>query len=225
MPTSNPPSTHGAETPPTKESSRLVRFWIASIIGALLLLGLYTFHPQLLHRAANAWIIHQHTPKADAIVVLGGGLQTRPFAAAELYRQNIAPKILLMHVEPSPTTELGLTPTEQDLTRQILLQQGVPASDLITIGHNVSSSYEEALAVQQWLSTNQNQHLLIPTDPFHTRRVNSLYHKLLRDTPTQLSIQSVPQPQYSPSNWWQTEEGLIAFQNEVVKYAFYRLKY
>jgi uncharacterized SAM-binding protein YcdF (DUF218 family) len=122
-------------------------------------------------------------------------------------------------------TELGLTPTEQDLTRQILLQQGVPASDLITIGHNVSSSYEEALAVQQWLSTNQNQHLIIPTDPFHTRRVNWLYHKLLRDTPTQLSIQSVPQPQYSPSNWWQTEEGLIAFQNEVIKYAFYRLKY
>ena len=30
---------------------------------------------------------------------------------------------------------------------------------------------------------------------------------------------------YGDSNWWQHEEGLISFQNEVIKFAFYLVKY
>ncbi len=28
--------------------------------------------------------------------------------------------------------------------------------------------------------------------------------------------------EYSTANWWQQEEGVIAFQNEVMKYVYYR---
>jgi len=31
--------------------------------------------------------------------------------------------------------------------------------------------------------------------------------------------------QYTVDNWWKTEGGVIAFQNEVIKFIYYRLKY
>jgi hypothetical protein len=36
---------------------------------------------------------------------------------------------------------------------------------------------------------------------------------------------AVSQPNYAPTNWWQNEEGVIAFQNEIAKYIYYRLAY
>jgi uncharacterized SAM-binding protein YcdF (DUF218 family) len=196
-------------------------------IAAISLLLVVTFlcRRLLLHAAADCWIVDQPVTQADAIVVLGGGLQTRPFAAAKFHQQGKAPKILVMNVKPSPTTELGLTPTEQELTRKVLLAQGVPASDLVEIGDHVASSHDEALAVRDWLILTGATHLIIPTDPFHTRRVSWLYDRQLRDLGVKVLVTAVPQLEYTPADWWFHEEGLIAFQNEVIKYLFYRFKY
>ena len=32
-------------------------------------------------------------------------------------------------------------------------------------------------------------------------------------------------PGYTRAEWWKTEAGMIAFQNEIMKYLYYRLKY
>jgi uncharacterized SAM-binding protein YcdF (DUF218 family) len=45
--------------------------------------------------AANLWIVSDPVSRATAIVVLGGGLETRPFVAAELWRRGHADKILI----------------------------------------------------------------------------------------------------------------------------------
>jgi hypothetical protein len=41
----------------------------------------------------------------------------------------------------------------------------------------------------------------------------------------QVEIEAVPVHQYSAEDWWQHEDGVVAFQNEVLKYAYYRLKH
>jgi len=33
------------------------------------------------------------------------------------------------------------------------------------------------------------------------------------------------QPGVQPPHWWNHEQGVIAFQNEIIKYAYYRFKY
>ena len=130
-----------------------------------------------------------------------------------------------MNVKLSPTTKLGITLPEKDLTRQVLLKQEVPDSDCITIGDGVASTYDESRAVRAWLEKTGAKKVIIPTDLFHTRRVCWLFQKQLKGTGARALVTAVETESYGATNWWRHEEGLIAFQNEVIKLAYYHLKY
>jgi len=67
--------------------------------------------------------------------------------------------------------------------------------------------------------------VITPKDVFHTRRVRWLYRKELRSTGITTEIEAVPVHEYEVKDWRQHEQGVIAFQNEVLKYAYYRIKY
>ena len=205
-------------------ASGLVVLWSCGLVVLLSLLC-FVFRSPLLTGLANAWIVNDPLEKADAIVVLGGGLDIRPFAAARLYREGLAPKILLMDVRLAPTTNLGITPPEKDLTRQVLLKQEVPDSDCITVGHGVATTYDESRAVRAWLAETGAKRVIIPTDLFHTRRVRWLFHKQLKGTGATVTVRAVAPTEYTTTNWWRHESGLISFQNEVLNRRTYHLKY
>lgn len=195
-------------------------------MGCLGLLAVaFVFRAPLLTGLANLWIVNEPVTKADAIVVLGGGLENRPFAAAKLFHDGIAPKILYMDVKLSPTTELGITPPERELTHRVLLSQGVPETAMEAIGNGVSSTYDESRAVRAWVEKTGAKSLLIPTDLFHTRRARWLFRKELKGTGAQIRVVAVAPREYQATNWWQREQGLIAFQNEWIKLPYYWLKY
>jgi uncharacterized SAM-binding protein YcdF (DUF218 family) len=158
-------------------------------------------------------------------VVLGGGVQTRPFEAARLYHGGYAPKILIDSPLLRPTDEIGLTPRDTDVTKQILLKQGIPEAAIWEFGKNVSSTYEEAIALHDWVRQNGAKKLLVIGDLFQTRRARWLFQKQLEETGVQVIILSAPPLEYDATNWWRHEEGLISFQNELIKYALYRVKY
>jgi uncharacterized SAM-binding protein YcdF (DUF218 family) len=90
---------------------------------------------------------------------------------------------------------------------------------------NVNSTYEEALALRDWVKQNGARKIVIVSDPFHTRRVKWLFRKELATTGAQVLTAVAPPLEYDSSNWWKHEEGLIAFQNELIKYGLYRMKY
>lgn len=174
---------------------------------------------------ANAWIVNETPTKADAIVVLGGGVEYRPFAAAQLYQQGLAPRVLIMDVKLSATDELGLTQPERAVTQQILLRHGVPNSSIDPIGQMVSNTYEESLAVGDWAQTNGVKRVIIATEIFHTRRVRWLFHKVLKGSGIDIQVVAVQPREYAATNWWRHEQGLINFQNEWVKLPYYWVKY
>ena len=127
---------------------------------------------------------------------------------------------------------MGLTVPEFVLAREILLTNGVPESAIEMIGTNVTSTRDEALAARAWLLTHHASRItdhasriIIPTDIFHTRRVRWIFQKALRGSRTEVHVAAVEVPRYTATNWWHHEEGLIAFQNEVVKSLYYHLKY
>jgi uncharacterized SAM-binding protein YcdF (DUF218 family) len=191
------------------------------VLGALA----WFFRAPLLSGIANAWIVHDPLSQADAIVVLGGGVQTRPFEAARLFRDGYAPRVLVASPERKPTDEMGLTAGDTETTKQILVKRGVPDSAIVVFGNEVSSTHEEALALRNWLEQTGAKKIIIVSDPFHTRRVRWLFRKELATTGGQILTGVAAPLKYTVSSWWQTEQGLIEFQNEVIKYAYYRVKY
>jgi uncharacterized SAM-binding protein YcdF (DUF218 family) len=194
-------------------------------IGCALLLVACVFRAPLLTGLAEAWVVNDPAAKADAIVILGGGLENRPFAAAKLFHDGVAPQILYMDVRLSPPEELGITPPEKEQTRRILLSNGVPETAMTVIGTNVASTYDESRAVRAWIEKSGAKTIIIPTDPFHTRRVHWIFSKELRDTKAQIHVVAIKPLRYGIEDWWRHEEGVIAFQNEVIKYLYYRIEY
>src|SRR5262245_49465794 len=77
--------------------------------------------------AANLWIVSDPVSRADAVVVLGGGLETRPFVAAELWRRGLADKILISQGPEERAASVGSIPPHSELNREMLLKLGVPA--------------------------------------------------------------------------------------------------
>lgn len=205
---------------------RLLKRLIVTLLMLCALLGIsYVFRAPLLRGAASVWIVSDPLSRADAIVVLGGGPSTRPFEAARLFHQGLAPKILLTNSQPAPATQPSLLPADADLERSILLSENVPASCIFMAPEPVDSTYLEALSVRTWAKTNNIKRLIVATDVFHTRRVRWLFRKELGPAGIQVEVDAVPVREYTTTNWWQHDDGIVAFENEILKYAYYRLKY
>jgi uncharacterized SAM-binding protein YcdF (DUF218 family) len=249
---SSQPSTLNHQPSTRKWPHRLL--WFAAFCF-LLSAFFFVFRTPLLRSAANLWIVDDPVPHADAIVILGGGLEYRPFAAAQIYSNLVhrssaisasqhdtvsaflSPIILISQPELSPTAQLGLTTPESVLARQVLLKLGIPESAIQMLGTNVTSTHDEALALKQWAQNHNTHSVVIPTDIFHTRRVRWTFQRALRDVrmPTsglrpltsdrvQVHVMAIDPPRYGRTNWWYVEEGLIAFQNEVLKSLYYHLR-
>lgn len=197
----------------------------AFLVAVLLGLSGWICRVPILKGLAHAWIINDPVTKADAIVVLGGGVDTRPFAAARLYHQGFAPRILIMFCETNSATELGLTPSEDDLTRKVLESQNVPPSAITVVGRGVASTFEESIAVHEWGTTNRIKTLIIPTELFHTRRVRWVFRRTFKDSGVRFILVPIPGWNYDSDNWWLHEGGVTSFQNELVKSVFYHLRY
>jgi uncharacterized SAM-binding protein YcdF (DUF218 family) len=218
--------------PPVIRRSRLhrCRWLIRAAYPVLIVCLLWLAREPLMIWLAQAWIVNDPLQKSDAIVVLGGGVNRRPFEAARLYRAGYAPRILIMQVKIESAERMGVARSETDVIREILLQKGIPATAIEVIGHQVSSTYEESLALRDWVQKNaltsgRHLQLILPTDLFHSRRVRWIFNRQLKKSDVALSIEALPQEKYSALNWWRQEDGLLAFQNEIVKYVYYRIKY
>ncbi len=200
--------------------------WLLRVVCLFTLLGLgYCFRTPLLTGLANFWIVNEPPAKADAIVVLGGGLQYRPFQAAVLYHKGFAARILITDVRHRPTDQMGLTQPERRVTEQALLKQAVPKSAIVPVGKSVTTTFDEAVAVRDWVNTTGAKRLIIVTEIFHTRRARWIFRKVLRNTGTEILAVAAQPQEYQATNWWQNEEGVIAFQNEVAKMFYYFFKY
>jgi uncharacterized SAM-binding protein YcdF (DUF218 family) len=179
----------------------------------------------LLSGLARAWIVNNPPGKADAIVILGGGVQCRPFAAARLYTAGAAPKVLIPDVRSNLTDLLNLTPAEKVVTRNILIQAGVPEANIITVGHSVSNTFQESLGAREWAKEHGAKRLIIATELFHTRRALWIFRKQLKPLNTEVQVVAVQPEEYGATNWWHQEQGLIAFQTEWIKLPYYWLRY
>lgn len=196
------------------------------LLAAIVLLSLATFIARhaLLREAAAAWIVSDAAAPADAAAVLGGGLEYRPFAAADFYRRGLVSKILVSNIGAGPAERLGVLRSHVRANMEVLEKLGVPGAAIQPFGSNLKDTYEEAVALHDWAKRSGAHTILVPTDIFATRRLRWIMRRVFGNDAIVL-VQAIDPPDYTRNDWWKTEGGLVTFQNEVVKYIYYRVKY
>lgn len=179
----------------------------------------------LLRCAASLWIVSDPVTRADAIVILGGNFHVRPLIAADLYRRGLANKILVSQTVDMQQASVAVIPTDTELNRAALLSLGVPPAAVESFGNANTNTREEAVAVRQWAERNAASKFIIPAEIFSARRVRWIFQRELSGSGATIEVPSFEPPGYTRGEWWKAEQGVIAFQNELIKYIYYRLKY
>jgi uncharacterized SAM-binding protein YcdF (DUF218 family) len=204
----------------------MTRRVVLALVACIVVVGLWAWlkPDTLLRGAADLWIVSDEPAPADAVAVLGGGLEYRPFAAADYYRRGLAPKILISNVGVTPAEQLGVLQSHVRANSEVLQKLGVPAAAIEPFGDHLSDTFTEATALHEWAVRNGAHRIIVPTDIFASRRLRWTLHRVFGNDAVTL-VPAVNPPDYQRDNWWRNERGIIGFQNEVMKYLYYRLKY
>jgi uncharacterized SAM-binding protein YcdF (DUF218 family) len=202
---------------------RMLRRTLALLV-VLTVVGAWFGRVPLLTGVAQMWIVSDPPATADAVAILGGGIDTRPFAAADYYRRGLVGKILLASVGSSPAEQIGVLSAQADVERGILLKLGVPDAAIEIFGKDLTNTYQEAVALRDWAARTGARTLIVPTENFTARRLRWTLHRVFPDGVTVL-VPAIDRRDYRADDWWKSEKGVLGFQNELFKHVYYRLKY
>lgn len=209
-----------------ERGTRLRRCFAVVLVLATLCAVAWIEREALLRDAADLWIVSDPITPADAVVVLGGGIDMRPFVAADLYAKGLVKKVLLSGVDEGRSVNIGAVIGHAEGNLKVLLRLGVPEFAIETFGNANKNTREEAVSLKDWTDRNVVSVLIIPTEIFQARRVRWMFRREFAGTGVRIEVPSFDPPRlYTRAEWWKTEDGMLAFQNEVLKYFYYRLNY
>lgn len=181
--------------------------------------------------SAENLIIEKPLERADAILILSGSsvYLERTQKAALVYRQGIAPKILLT----DDGERAGWSKIERrnlkfvELARNDLIAGGVAPENIEIIAAQVSGTIDEAEALRGKVEQTGWKSVLIVTSAYHTRRSLWTFERVLENKNVQIGIVAPPTGEQtpSPSVWWLTRKGWIFVAGEYVKAVYYWLKF
>ena len=172
----------------------------------------------ILLAASRAWAVSDHLEPADAAAVLGGGLDTRPAAAAQLFKQGLVKQILV--------SDGGTGDDERrNPNRDELIRLGVPATAIAQFSISPPNTYGEARALALWARRHRLQRIIVPTEIFPSRRVRWIMRRELAPVRIGVMVEAVPPHGYDQNDWWKNQQGINNFTSEIIKYLYYRLAY
>jgi len=174
---------------------------------AALLLG------ESLLTAAGKILIYADPPhKADAIAVLSGGGEPRLQEAARLYKENLAPYIIL--------TETGLVTQKfgslSSIEKNQLVDMGVQPRDIFITEIQVDSTTGEARAIRKMINTRGYKSVLVVTDTFHSTRAHLIFEDAFQGNDLIFYIHPLRDDWFNAATWWTS---LAGWQTTVLEYA------
>jgi len=202
-------------------SSRLRRWTMGVLVPLAVLAGLYLARGAMLPLAARWLDVGVRPQPADFVMVLGGGIDTRPFAAAALVKAGLARRVLVSCVKHPPAALADSVPADEVIVRRVLIARGVPEESIAVIGQGNASTYDEARALRTLFETEPNARVLILTSEFHTRRARWIFREMLGSRRSQIAMVSTPSEEFRVDEWWRTEEGFVTIVGENVKFLLY----
>ncbi len=162
---------------------------------------------------ANLFSVHNATPGADALVVLGGRVQTRFPYTFKLYRQGYAETILMTDLRPFNPGIPGYNCSQRTIAFALrdYLEPGAPLSVVPSrTGTGCVSTFDEAWDLLAYSQSKGYKRLIIVTDEFHTRRALYAFHKIFKDSGIIVEAMGAPNAVFNAQNWWRSDSGLKA---------------
>lgn len=204
------------------------RRWLAAAAALAILCGAVWAGRWRLMALAGTLLVQTETPRrADLIFLLNGDLDTRPPAAAELWRQGYGPRIAMARSESSRAVEMGLVPNVTDLGIAMLEKLGVPRGQIVEIPFpgGVTSTFDEARALREHLARQPASSVIVVTNAIHTRRCRMIFGRVFGRGPVRFLFFGVPDRRYRVETWWENEHGFLGVYNEWLKVAYYWWRY
>jgi uncharacterized SAM-binding protein YcdF (DUF218 family) len=166
--------------------------------------------------------------RGDAIFVFAGTLIERPLEAAELYSAGYAPLVVLTRA----TAEQAITniekrgisvPTTFDLSRDVLLQLGVPEEALIAPDMIHDNTAEEARTLRMLASRHAWRRVIVVSSKYHMRRASLACSRALRGTGVEIVMRASRYDPSRPGRWWTTRSDIRWVASELPRFIAYRL--
>jgi len=179
-------------------------------------------------RAGRFLVIDRPLQSADVIVVLAGTRAERWLEGVELYREKMAPTILLSSGRIEAAEEAirsrGIRyPREVDLMKDAMTQLGVPASDIQTFPESVDNTASEATLTRTLARERGWQRIIVVTSKYHTRRSLYAFERAFRGTGVQVQVRGTRFDGARPERWWKQRADLRFVVSEYQKLLAYRL--
>lgn len=103
-----------------------------------------------------------------------------------------------------------------DLTRDALVQLGVPAGAIIGIAAAEAGTTETAAALAEWARRQPDKRVLVVVGPSHGRRYRRALRRIWPDQRTAPLVVTTPHAAFQADDWWHSRttarEGLVELQ-------------
>jgi len=170
-------------------------------------------------RGAGRWLEREDPlSHADVIFVLSGGLPQRAVEGGKVYAMGYAPEVWLSRPD-GPANELAKLgihfSNEEDYNRQVLIHAGVPESAIHVLPVPVVNTEEELLEVGSEMRRNGKTSIILVTSPQHTRRVWTLWRKLVGSNPKAM-VRAAHDDPFDADHWWRNTRDVVSVVHEIL---------
>ena len=183
------------------ESRPKTRRWL--ILGGIFIV-LVAAGTLVFFTIGNWLIVQDPLVHADTIVVLSGHMPDRALEAARLYLAGYAAQVWVSQPD-SPADELKAMKIyylgEDFYNEKVLLAQGVPADSIRVLDHPIENTEEEVREISATLRQGNFHHAILVTSKPHTRRVRTIWRKLVGSDPGVI-VRFASDDPYDGAHWW-----------------------
>ena len=189
------------------------------LVAALVLAALaIVAHAPALRLMGRALVVEDPLTRADAIVVVAGGTPDREEVAARLYREGLAPEVVLSNqFTPDRVRNLialGARHLDyQGEARVALEQHGVPSQVIVALPTPVKTTEAELRIVGEAVRARGWRRVILVTSPQHSRRVKLVWS---REAPAGIEglVRVVAEDKFLDGDWWRKRRQTEAVLHE-----------
>ena len=187
---------------------------LLSVLAVVLAVG----HRTLLSAAGEVLVAREPLVPADVIVVLAGNSPYRAQHAEALYRDGLAPHVIISN---EPLSSHGVRTTWLELRAAGLVRLAIPDDAIVPIEAIADSTYDEALSSREIMQARGWHSAIVVTDPFHMRRALLTFRQAFEPA----DLVALPSPadgsKYGVDNWWQDRNATMRVAQEYLKLGYY----